>query len=248
MDQSQKAAEFRKLHQKGNPLVLYNVWDAGSAKAVADAGAMALATGSASVAAAQGFADGEKIPLALSCKIVSHIVAATDLPVTMDFEGGYATAPDAITKNVGQLLQTGAIGLNFEDQILGKDGLYTTETQGARIAAVRAASPDLFINSRTDLFLQEPDKTKHANLIDEAISRAQIYHASGADGFFVPGLVDIKLIAVLCETLPIPVNIMKTPDAPTNAALTSLGVSRISYGPFPYFAAMATLSEQAQTL
>ncbi len=248
MIQSQKAAEFRKRHQKGNPLVLYNIWDAGSAKAVADAGALALATGSAAVAAAQGFVDGEKTPLELACQIISRIVAATALPVTMDFEGGYATTAGAITKNVAQMLQTGAIGLNFEDQIVGKGGLYTTETQGTRIAAVRAASSDLFINSRTDLFLQEPDKTKHANLMDEAISRAQIYHASGADGFFVPGLVDTKLINVLCETLPMPVNIMKSPDAPTNTALAGLGVSRISYGPFPYFTAMAALSEQAQTL
>ncbi|MCF6305229.1 MAG: isocitrate lyase/phosphoenolpyruvate mutase family protein, partial [Rhodobacteraceae bacterium] len=172
----------------------------------------------------------------------------TDLPVTMDFEGGYATTPKAITKNVAQMLQTGAIGLNFEDQIIGKGGLYPIETQGARITAVRAASSDLFINSRTDLFLKESDKTKHANLMDEAISRAQTYHASGADCFFVPGLVDTKLISALCKTLPMPVNIMKSPDAPTNEVLANLGVSRISYGPFPYFASMAALSEQVQTL
>ncbi len=228
--------------------MLYNIWDAGSAKAVADAGALALATGSVSVAAAQGFADGEKIPLELACGIVLRIVAVTDLPVTMDFEGGYATAPDTITKNVALMLETGAIGLNFEDQIVGKTGLYTAQVQCERIAAIRLASSDLFINCRTDLFLKEPDKTKHTNLMEEAITRAKMYHASGGDGFFAPGLVDVDLIGALCEAVEMPVNIMKTPDAPTNEVLAKLGVSRISYGPFPYFASMATLSEHFQNL
>ncbi len=248
MEPSQKAALFRTLHQKGNPLVLYNIWDAGSAKAVADAGALALATGSASVAAAQGFADGEKIPLELVCEIVSRIVSATDLPVSMDFEGGYASAPDDITKNVSRLVQTGAVGLNFEDQIIGQSGLYAAQTQCERIKAVRAASQELFINCRTDLFLKEPNRKNHKNLIEEAVTRARMYHVAGADCFFAPGLVDVDLISMLCKAVEIPVNIMKTPDTPENGVLSELGVSRISYGPFSYGALMATLSTRFQSL
>ncbi len=90
MSQSAKAKQYAALHVAGNPLVLYNIWDAGSAKAVADAGASAIATGSWSVAAAQGYGDGEKIPLQLLLDIAGRIVAATSLPVTIDFEGGYA--------------------------------------------------------------------------------------------------------------------------------------------------------------
>ena len=155
MTQTQKAKAFLALHTNGDPVVLYNVWDAGSAKAVAEAGAKAIATGSWSAAASQGYEDGQNMPLDVALGAVARIVRSTDLPVTVDFEGGFATHPDDVARNVASLLQIGAIGLNFEDQIVGGEGLYDKSTQAARIAAVRLAADHAdvpaVINARTDL-------------------------------------------------------------------------------------------------
>ena len=133
MTQAEKADYFKSLHVQGAPLVLYNIWDAGGAKALADVGAAALATGSWSMAAAHGFDDGEAIPLAFVLQIVERIAASVDLPLTVDFEGGYAVDPDRITENVRNVIKAGAIGINFEDQIVQGQGLYQTATQVERI-------------------------------------------------------------------------------------------------------------------
>jgi len=238
MTQSEKAAQFAALHVPGDPLVLYNIWDAGSAKAVADAGTSAIATGSWSVAAAQGYPDGEKIPLDLLLGVAERIVLSTDLPVTVDFEGGYARVPEQLAENVLRLIKTGAIGINFEDQIVGGDGLYETGEQAERISAIRQMAQQtkvaLFINARTDLFLKEKDASKHGELVDQAIERADPYASAGANGFFVPGLSDPDLIARICKSVSLPVNVMRPGNAPSRAELGALGVSRISAGPAPY--------------
>ncbi|HST35854.1 MAG TPA: isocitrate lyase/phosphoenolpyruvate mutase family protein [Allosphingosinicella sp.] len=119
MTQSEKARAFAALHVPGRPVILYNVWDAGSAKAVAEGGAKALATGSASVAAANGFGDAEGLPLELALANAGRVVAAVEIPVTIDFEGAYAAEPEGAAANVAKLAATGAIGCNFEDQVVG---------------------------------------------------------------------------------------------------------------------------------
>lgn len=243
MNQSDKARQFHALHVKGAPLVLYNIWDAGSAKALAEAGAPALATGSWSVAAAHGLGDGQALPLEMALQTAGEIVAATDLPVSIDFEGAYGEAPEAVARNVGALIEKGAIGLNFEDQIIGQDGLFSAEAQAARIAAARSASDvPFFLNARTDVFLKYPSGVDHPGQLDEAIARAEAYAEAGADGFFVPGLCDLGLIADLCSAVRLPVNIMamgdKTPSIPE---LSGAGVARVSFGPAPYRLAMQDL-------
>lgn len=248
MTQPDKADLFRKLHVKGEPVILYNIWDAGSAKAIADVGARALATGSWSVAAAQGFKDGEAIPLDLVLTIVSRIAASVDLPLTVDFEGGYAEDPKTVTENVKHLIATGAIGMNFEDQRVGGTGLFEPKVQHGRIKAVRqaalAAGVPLVINARTDLFLKQPARDQHAPLIDEAKDRAASYQEAGADCFFVPGLVDQGLIADICDAVSLPVNVMMIDGASPLNVLASIGVARISYGPGPYRSSMAALAER----
>lgn len=242
-------AEFAALHVPGAPLVLVNVWDAGSARAVAAAGAKAIATGSASVAAANGFSDAESLPLDLAIANARRIVGAVDLPVSIDFEGGYAVAPDAVASNVALLAATGAIGCNFEDQVIGGSGMHAPEVQAARIAAIRAATgPDFFINARTDLFLQVPSETHDAAKVDAAIARAHVYAAAGASGFFVPGLADLDLLARVCRESPLPVNFMAFPGAPDAAAVAATGVARISHGPFPFRAAMRAVEEAARAV
>ncbi|WP_299043951.1 isocitrate lyase/phosphoenolpyruvate mutase family protein [uncultured Tateyamaria sp.] len=246
MTQADKAAAFAALHVPGTPVVLYNIWDAGSARAVTDAGARAVATGSWSVAEAQGFADGEKLPLDILLATADRIVASTDLPVSIDFEGGYAVGPAALAANIERLIGTGAVGLNFEDQIVGGSGLHPVDIQVARIKAIRAAADaanvPLFINARTDLFLKsKPDM--HAGLVDEAMDRATAYTEAGASGFFIPGLTDHDLIARICDQVSLPVNVMMRGKLASVSAVAALGVARASYGPGPFANAMQQLGD-----
>ena len=131
----------------------------------------------------------------------------------------------------------GAVGINFEDQIVGGEGLYSIERQSERIAAVRAAADErgiaLFINARTDVFLKSTPES-HKEFLDEAVTRAAAYAAAGASGLFAPGLRDAELIRELCERVSLPVNILVMPGTPTNKEMAALGVARISYGPGPY--------------
>jgi len=112
MDQVEKAKRFSELHVKGTPLMLYNAWDAGSAKSILEAGALAIATSSWAVAEAQGYRDGEVIPVEFVERVVARIVATIDVPVTVDFEGGYSDVDDDLAGNVVRLLDLGVIGIN----------------------------------------------------------------------------------------------------------------------------------------
>jgi len=249
MTQIDQAKLFASLHVKGDPLILFNIWDPGSARAVADAGAKAIATGSWSVAAALGCDDGEDVPLDLVLANAKRIVGAVELPVTIDFEGGYGETAQAVGENTQQLLDTGAIGCNFEDQVVGGDGLYSIDDQCARIEAMSHSAEQvpvpIFINARTDIFLQA-DPSEHDDHIEEALRRAQAYARAGASGFFVPGLTQPKQIRKVCELSPLPVNIMVLPDVPSSRDLAALGVARISYGPGPYREMIASLKTAAQ--
>lgn len=245
-NQAQKALKFTEMHQPGDPLVLYNIWDAGSAKVIEEAGARAVATGSWSVAAAQGFDDGEKLPLEIALMTARRICQTVDLPVTLDFEGAYAVGPTGVATNITLALKQGIVGINFEDQMIGGKGLHKQEDQAKRIAAAgdaaEAYSVPLFINARTDLFLKEANQDWHAGLMPQALERLQAYTDAGASGFFVPGLQDPDLIGRICEASQIPVNVMTVPGGLTVAELADLGVARISHGPGPFRQAMRDLA------
>jgi 2-methylisocitrate lyase-like PEP mutase family enzyme len=246
MADAAKARQFAALHVPGDPVILYNAWDAGSAKAVAEAGAKAIATGSASVAAANGYGDGQQVPLQLVFDNAERIVAAVDLPVTVDFEGGYGVAPGEVMRNVSLLASAGAIGCNFEDQVIGGEGLHPIAFQAERIHAVRSATLSyFFINARTDIFLKAKADEHDDAKVDAAIERARAYAEAGASGFFVPGLADLRLLKRVCEGSPIPVNFMAFPGAPSAGEVAAAGVARISHGPFPFRLAMKALKEGA---
>jgi 2-methylisocitrate lyase-like PEP mutase family enzyme len=248
MTQSDKYRAFAAQHVPGDPVILFNAWDAGSAKVVADAGARAIATGSASVAGAQGFSDAEALPLGLALANAARVVEAVDLPVTIDFEGAYAVEPAGVAASMARLAATGAIGCNFEDQVIGGEGLYAVAAQAARIVAARKATGDeFFINTRTDLFLKAKPDTHDAAMVDTALERARAYADAGASGFFVPLLSDLALLERVCAGSPIPVNFMAFPGAPSAKAVAATGVARISHGPFPWKLAMAALKEAAAT-
>ncbi|MBV8188993.1 MAG: isocitrate lyase/phosphoenolpyruvate mutase family protein [Alphaproteobacteria bacterium] len=246
MSQIEKAKDFAALHVKGRPVILYNAWDAGSAKAIADAGAKAIATGSWSVAAAQGFKDGEEVPLALVEQIAGRIVATVDKPVTIDFEGGYSDDDATLASNTTRLLDLGIVGINFEDRVVKGKGLYGADRQASRIAAIRDIAErkgiPLFINARTDVFLGNGDD------VDEALRRGKAYASAGASGFFIPGLAAPDQIRRIAADVPIPVNVMVMEGVPSNDELAQLGVARISYGPIPYVESMSTLRQKAGKL
>lgn len=247
--QIDQAESFRSLHIPHDPLILYNIWDAGSAKAVAAAGAKAIATGSWSVAAAQGYQDGEELPLDDALAVVARITRSLDVPVTVDFEGGYAADPKTVGQNVSRLLELGVVGLNFEDQVVNASGLYSIKEQVARLQAVRQAADDLgvpaLINARTDLFLKAEADVEHASLLDDALARAAAYAEAGADGFFVPRLTDRTLIRKICEEVALPLNVMMATDPESIREVAALGVARISFGPNPYRSMLAALEREA---
>src|SRR3977135_4462230 len=118
MKQSEKAARFAALPVKGAPLFLYNAWDAGSAKSIVEAGAPAIATSSWAVAEAQGYRDGEAIPIEFAEQIVARIAATVDLPVPVDFDVGCSDDDDELASNVARLLDLGVVGINFEDRVV----------------------------------------------------------------------------------------------------------------------------------
>jgi 2-methylisocitrate lyase-like PEP mutase family enzyme len=248
--QIEKATTFAKLHVKGDPLILFNAWDAGTAKAVRDAGSKAIATGSWAVAAANGYPDGEQLPLDDVIANLRRIVANVDLPVSLDFESGYGRLPADLSANIARVIEAGAIGINFEDQIVGGEGLYAVEEQASRIAAIREvadrAGVPFFINARTDVVLMLDPKTHSEAHLEEMITRAQAYAKAGADGFFAPGLADANFIGKLVAATPLPVNIMKLPYTPSNQDMAALGVARISYGAGPYRQMMNALTEAAR--
>jgi 2-methylisocitrate lyase-like PEP mutase family enzyme/pimeloyl-ACP methyl ester carboxylesterase len=248
-DQRQKAEDFRGLHVPGKPFVLVNVWDAGSARAVAASGVQAIATSSWSIAHANGFADGERTPLALAIDIVRRIAGATDLPVTVDLESGYGDAPELVGETVALAIDAGAVGCNIEDSVPASGALRSTSDQVARLRRARqiadAAAPGFFINARTDVFFQRPPAEHSEAMVDDAIARAAAYADAGANGIFAPGLVDRALIARLARESPLPLNIMVGDDTPPLSELASLGVARVSHGPRPYLLAMKALEHAA---
>ena len=242
---SSKFETFAALHVPGDPVILYNIWDVGSAHAVVAAGAKALATGSHPVADANGWPDGQKVPIDFALANAKRIIDAVELPVTVDFEGAYSDDVQEGAANVARLKAAGAVGCNFEDQVIGGEGLHPLELQVKRIAAIRkAVGDDFYINARTDLFLKT--QTYDEALIDQVVERGKAFAQAGASGFFVPRLADPQQIERVVREVPLPLNVIAFPGAPEKKVWADAGVARISHGPFPHRALMATLTEMAR--
>jgi len=224
------ADHLRALHAGPEPLVFPNVWDAASARAVAQAGFPAIATTSSGMSATLGWADGEHTPVDQMFSAIARITRSVDVPVTADIEAGYGLDPEEI---VNRLIDAGAVGCNLEDtdHATGASLLEPT-TQAARLAAVkrlaRAAGVDIVLNARVDVFLRHTagDQTP----IEEAIRRGRLYLDAGADCVFPIGAPDEAAIAALVDGIPGPINVIAGfHGAPGLARLKELGVRRISY-------------------
>jgi 2-methylisocitrate lyase-like PEP mutase family enzyme len=240
-----KFQDFAKLHVPGDPVILYNIWDVGSARAVAAAGAKALATGSHPVGDASGFGDAQQVPLDFVFDNARRIANAVDLPLTVDFESAYSADPEEGAANVERLKETGAVGCNFEDQVIGGEGMHPVDLQVKRIAAIRrAVGDDFYINARTDLFLKA--QTFDDALVGQVVERGKAFANAGASGFFVPRLSDPKQIERVVKEVPLPLNVIAFPGAPDKKVWADAGVARISHGPFPHRAVMEKLTEMAR--
>jgi len=236
---------FAALHVPGDPVILYNIWDVGSALAVVKAGAKALATGSHPVADANGWPDGEQVPMEFAFANAKRIADAVGVPLTVDFEGAYSADPEEGGENVRRLADTGAVGCNFEDQVIAGEGVHPLDLQVRRISAIRRAVGDRFyINARTDLFLKT--QTYDDALVDQVIERGKAFADAGASGFFVPRLADPVQIERVVREVPLPLNVIAFPGAPDKKVWAAAGVARISHGPFPHRALMAALEDMAR--
>ncbi len=235
MTQTGKAEAFRNLHRGAEILVLPNAWDAASAAVMADAGAKAVATSSAAVAWAHGYADGDLLPVDKAVLSVAEIARVVDVPVTADFEGGYTDDLGELVENVTRVVEAGAVGVNLED------GARAPELHAAKIEAIKTALGDrVFVNARTDVYLRGLAEGQAAYA--ETIARAERYRAAGADGIFVPGAADPDLIGRLAGEIRLPLNIMGWTGVPDAKRLQALGVRRLSAATSPFRLAYAALA------
>jgi 2-methylisocitrate lyase-like PEP mutase family enzyme len=220
-----KVAAFRSLHRgrlPGDPLVLPGPWDAASARVLVEAGFPALATPSAGVAAALGYADGE-VPGDEMFAAVARVTRAVDVPVSADVEGGYGLAPKEL---VERLLEAGAVGCNLEDSH-GGGVLKDPREHADWLAEVRYAAGDqLFVNARVDTFLYgdgDPER---------AIERAALYVAAGADCVYPIG-APTDVLPLLRSGIQGPINVLGRLDGegPSPKELGELGATRVTFGP-----------------
>ncbi|WP_106178280.1 isocitrate lyase/PEP mutase family protein [Prauserella shujinwangii] len=220
------AARLRALHVPGSPLVLPNVWDAGSARLVAAAGFPVVATSSAAVAETLGYSDGEDAPAAEMFAAAARIVRAVPVPVTVDVEAGYGLDPAELARRV---LDTGAVGCNLEDTDPATGRRRDPAEQADRLAALRAAAGDaLVINARIDTFLDGGDE--HAAL-PEALDRARRYLGAGSDCVYPIHVRDPEVIRAFAGAVaPAAVNVTSLPGMPEPVRLAELGVARLSLG------------------
>lgn len=238
-----KATELLRLHRDPQILQVINVWDAITAKVVADLpGAQALATASHSIAASYGYEDGENIPVELMIEAVGRIAAATDLPVSADLEAGYGNPGETVRRAIG----VGIAGANIEDQMRPLAQAVTQMKQAADAGA--AEGIDFVLNARTDAFLRGADNDPR-EVLAAAIERGRAYLEVGAACIFVPGKLDEGTVKALVEGIGYgKVSVINVPGSLSPAALQELGVARISYGPWTQRVALTALVDAATAL
>jgi 2-methylisocitrate lyase-like PEP mutase family enzyme len=249
--QKEKAEAFRQMHQTTPILVLPNAWDVASARIFASVGARAIATSSAGVAFALGYPDGQQISRGLMIESIARIAASVDIPITADVESGYGPGVSDAVETAQAVIDSGAIGLNFEDATNDPAyPLFPLDAQRKRIEAVRDAAErtgiPLVINARTDVYLGEVGEP--STRFAEAVRRVNAYHQSGADCLFIPGLTDGDTIKRLVRELAGPLNILVGPGAPPIPELESMGVRRVSVGSQIIRATLAVARDAAREL
>jgi len=241
---------FFALHRRDRPLVLCNAWDAYSARLFEAEGFEAIATSSAGVANALGYADGEDVDTDRLFDSLRSIVRVVRVPVSADLEAGFGSDASAAVRTVERAIEAGAVGGNLEDYDPRANDVIPLEAHCERIRAVKARSAALgvrfFLNARTDLMLHSlGDETSR---VERTIERLNAYAAAGADGVFAPGVSDAATIAHIAAALDVPLNVLAGPASPPVAELARLGVARVSLGSWPARIAMGAARAAAREL
>lgn len=232
--QRSRAAEFRDLHGASEILVLPCAWDAASARLLEEAGFPAIGTTSSGIAHSHGYPDGQHIPRDATLAAIERIAEGVSIPVSADFEAGYAGTVEGVVENVRAAIDAGAVGINFEDGTgPNADPLVDRSFHADAIRAIRemadSAGVPLVVNARTDVYLRRSGDREAR--FEEAVGRANAYREAGADCLFVPGVGDPDLIRELVEAIDGPINVLASgPDVPPAPELERLGVARVSTG------------------
>jgi 2-methylisocitrate lyase-like PEP mutase family enzyme len=232
--QLQKEKLFHQLHHNNGLLILPNVWNPLTARLLEETGYKAVATASGSIALANGYQDGEKIPFEELIVILQKIVKSVKIPVTADVESGYAENNSVLKENIKRLIGTGIAGINFEDSHHDEQKLFSKEEQSEKINVIKTTASEngsnLFINARTDVFIKQDHLSKEEKLA-EAIERGKAYKVAGADGFYPIFLKEKESIQTVMKEVLLPVNILMVPGIPDFFKLKEIGLARISLGP-----------------
>ncbi|MCD2194286.1 isocitrate lyase/phosphoenolpyruvate mutase family protein [Actinomycetospora endophytica] len=236
-----KAQELQRLHAAPELLLVVNVWDAITARIVADIpGTKALATASHGIAASRGYPDGEVIPRDEMIAEVGLIARQTELPVTADLEGGYGDAGGTVSRAI----DVGIVGANLEDQMKPLDA--SVRAVEAAVKAGEQAGIPFALNARTDAFLKAGDRDPE-EVITDAIARGKAYLEAGATSFFVPGKLDeAQLTRIVGELGERKVNIIGIPGSISLEAAQRIGLARVSYGPWSQNTALTALAKLAE--
>ncbi len=239
-------AEFRALHRPGQPLLLPNPWDAGSARILAALGYQALATTSSGFAATLGRLDGT-VTRSQALDHAATIVGATDLPVSADLENGFADTPDDVAATIADAIRTGLAGCSVEDFTGNADTpIYDSGLAAERIAAAAEAAHGgtdrLVLTARAENYLHGRED------LADTIARLQSFQRAGADVVYAPGLARPDDIRAVVTSVDVPVNVLALPGGPDVGELAALGVARISVGGAFAYAALGGLVDAAREL
>ncbi len=229
----QSSHGFHDLHRADRPLLLPNAWDVASALMFAEAGYPAVGTTSMGVAASGGHPDGRRASRDGTARLARSL-GALDVLVSIDIEDGYSDDPAEVGEFIAPLP---VAGLNIEDS--SRDQLVDPPALAAKVDAIKARRPDIFVNARVDTYWLGRDAT-----VEATVARARAYVAAGADGIFVPGIAEAEVIRRLAAELTVPLNVLAMPGTPIEA-LGELGVSRVSTGSLPYRAALSAALDVA---
>ncbi len=254
-NQKEKAEMFLKFHQDKEILVLLNSWDIGSSKLIEACGYKAIATTSMGIAASLGYPDSQVIQLSEMIEVITGIVKAVQVPVTVDIEAGYGNNQNEIIDSVKKIIATGIVGINIEDSIDLNPVLIDEMEFCERISAIRALSNSLgfhlVINARTDSFYTSSGSIKEK--LSESIKRGNKYREAGADCIFVQPVWEKETISTLVKEINAPINILANPSIgggfpPSVRELQDLGVARLSLGSSLMKAALALIKKVADEL
>lgn len=253
--QKEKAELFLQYHHDQEILVLLNSWDIGSSKLIEASGYKAIATTSMGIAASLGYPDSQIIQLSEMIEVITGIVNAIQVPVTVDIEAGYGNNLDEIIDSVKKIIATGVVGINIEDSINLHPRLTDELEFCERIAAIRALSDSmgfhLVINARTDSFYTSLGSPQEK--LSESIQRGNKYREAGADCIFVQPVGEKEIISTLVKEINAPINILSNPTIGEGQPLSvhelqDLGVARLSLGSGLMKATLALIKKVADEL